>query len=149
LPLRLTITLCAAALLVAGGIGIVAWPTLVRVRVVAVFPRDACVAAGIPVRYLGVEVGHVERVQRSRDQTAIVTLALTRADLPLTGADRIRETADEAGVEILRASGRGHALDPRRDTLRAASPALVDPRAETALRELQAAGVQISTNCHT
>jgi hypothetical protein len=143
LPVRLTVTLCVAVLLLAAGVGVLASPRFVRARVVAVLPGEACVTAGLPVHYLGVAVGQVERVERAPSGTTVVTLALTRGNLPLTSADRARETADGAAVEIVRAPRPAPALDSHRDTLRGALPA----PAEGAPRLLQAAGFELSSRC--
>jgi ABC-type transporter Mla subunit MlaD len=143
LPLRLTVTLCAAALVLAAAVGVLAWPRIVRAHVVAVLPSEACVTAGIPVRYVGLTVGHVDRVERAQSGATVVTLALTRRDLPLTSADRARETADGAAVEIVRAPAPAPALDSHRDTLRGTPRA----PAEGALRQLEAMGFQLSSSC--
>jgi len=135
--------LCVAALLLAVGVGVLASPRFVRAHVVAVLPGETCVTSGVPVRYLGLTVGEVDRVERTSSGFAVVTLALTQRDLPLTNADRARETADRAAVEIVRAPTPAPALDAHRDTLRGAPPA----PAEGALRRLQAMGYQLTPSC--
>ena len=151
MPLRLYAMLGAAAVLLVAGVAVLAWPRIDRARVVAAVPGAACLAVGSPVRYLGAAVGRVDRVEPRPGGAAVVTLALSRRDLPLTRGDLARTVpggpTEYDAVEIVRAPGAAPALDPRRDTLAGAAPAPEDPRAAAVSRQLRAQGVEFRGPC--
>jgi phospholipid/cholesterol/gamma-HCH transport system substrate-binding protein len=93
------------------------------------------VSEGSPVTYRGVSVGTVQRI-RLTDSAVLVTIALSRADVPLRATDRVATHASGIfgvqGIEIVPSPAPGRAWRPG-DVLQSMPPdTLAGLRAEVA-----------------